>query len=186
MRMRFLAFSLCTVLSLTGCNKSDDDGALAALPGDENIVEVIDGAADLNTVNEAIQDAALHTVFEGVGPYTLLAPVDTAFESFLAEQDPLNEEDKRIALANLVTGNVLPGFLTIEDIEKALEQNGAEGVTMRSMDDTAVTFHKVEDGIEVISNQGGRARLTGRQLLANNGAVLTIDSLLEPTEISEQ
>ena len=159
-------------LALAACGERETEGP-AGVPAavDETLAQVVDGG-DLSTLEGVIEKAGLGTVLEGVGPYTVLAPVNAAFTGDVAEQADA------AAVAAMIRAHILPGAVTRADIAKALDADADGKVEMRTMDDGLVTFSR--DGTTIVATGpgGATARLTGEETAATNGVAQPIDGLL--------
>ena len=159
-------------LALAACGERETEGP-AGVPAavDETLAQVVDGG-DLSTLEGVIEKAGLGTVLEGVGPYTVLAPVNAAFTGDVAEQADA------AAAAAMIRAHILPGAVTRADIAKALDADADGKVEMRTMDDGLVTFSR--DGTTIVATGpgGATARLTGEETAATNGVAQPIDGLL--------
>ncbi len=158
-------------LALAACGERETEGPAGAPAAvDETLAQVVDGG-DLSTLEGVIEKAGLGTVLEGVGPYTVLAPVNAAFTGDVAEQADA-------AAAAMIRAHILPGAVTRADIGKALDADADGKVEMRTMDDGLVTFSR--DGTTIVATGpgGATARLTGEETAATNGVAQPIDGLL--------
>lgn len=159
-------------LALAACGERETEGPAGAPAAvDETLAQVVDGG-DLSTLEGVIEKAGLGTVLEGVGPYTVLAPVNAAFTGDVAEQADA------AAAAAMIRAHILPGAVTRADIAKALDADADGKVEMRTMDDGLVTFSR--DGTTIVATGpgGATARLTGEETAATNGVAQPIDGLL--------
>lgn len=159
-------------LALAGCGDRPAEGpAGAPVATNKTLAQVIYGG-NLSTLDEVIEKAGLGTVLEGVGPYTVLAPVNGAFTGDVAEQADA------AAAAAMIRAHILPGAVTRADIAKALDADADGKVEMRTMDDGLVTFSR--DGTTIVATGpgGATARLTGEETAATNGVAQPIDGLL--------
>ena len=159
-------------LALAACGERETEGPAGAPAAvDETLAQVVDGG-DLSTLDGVIEKAGLGTVLEGVGPYTVLAPVNAAFTGDVAEQADA------AAAAAMIRAHILPGAVTRADIAKALDADADGKVEMRTMDDGLVTFSR--DGTTIVATGpgGATARLTGEETAATNGVAQPIDGLL--------
>ena len=120
-------------------------------------------------------------MFDGPGSYTILAPADGAFGPLESDTPALEDDARRAELVAVLRGHILPGHLTPDAIRKAIaDQNGP--VKMATLDDGEVTFSAQGETITVTGANGARATIGGDALVASNGVVLPIDSLLKKPE----
>ena len=172
--LRGAAAGLATLI-LAGCGARELEES-AAEPSSRTLAMVLDREADHDTLARVAGAAGLADVFEGVGPYTVFAPADPAFE---ADGVPdFTAGERRTEGADLVRAHVVPGALTRQDIVAAIERAGGDGVAMRTMADGLLTFSRERQGIVVTAANGARARLVGDETAVRNGVVQPVDALL--------
>ena len=175
------ALAPVAALALAGCGGGDEAGKKAgaedAAPSDATLAVSLKDDGDLDTLESVVTNSGLATVFEGVGPYTVLAPSDAAFDAGGGAAGFTGATQKAEAAA-LVRAHVVPGALTRKDITAALESAGQGGVEMRTMADGLVTFTREGEAIVVTTPDGARARLTANEEVARNGVIQPLDGLL--------
>ncbi len=172
----------------TGCDDSARPGSTAAnssatasaeAPAEARLATVVAGDRQLGRLNRIVGGAGMTELLNGVGPYTLFAPTDSAIEALGAERaDALAGEAMRPQAAALLRAHVVPGMITRRDLESAIASADGRPVRMRSMADTMLTFTREGTAIVISSEQGGRGTLTAQEGLASNGTVQPIDGLL--------
>lgn len=181
-----LASTLCgaAALAISACSPADDapstDSASTAEDTGNTLAGVLNAMAGTDRVREALEEAGLVSLLDGSGAYTLLAPDDAAFEALGEPGERLIEDDQRPFLIGLLRAHILPGTVTIEAIEAALDRQGGS-VEMTTLGGGTVTFSRDDDDartIIVTGPDGVSARLSGSAVAASNGAVLPIDRVL--------
>lgn len=178
------AAALALLTPLAAC--SDADTASKTDAGGEGdasqrtLASAIGEGPGLTTVSTALSEAGLGDVFDGPGSYTVLAPGDDAFIKLGDGGKTLTEAERRAELVALLRGHVLPGHLTPAAIKKAIADKKGP-VTMRTLDDGAVTFAADGDAITVTGKDGSKARIAGEALVASNGVVLPLDGFVKKT-----
>lgn len=177
-------------LALAGCgdraadNATTANGAAAApeapIGGTVGSLAAADPA--LGKLGRVIGGAGMAELLNGVGPYTLFAPNDSALEGLgSGRADALAGEAMRPQAVALLRAHLVPGTITRRDIETGLDASSGP-VTVRTMGETVLTFTRDGDGILVTSDRGGRARMAGEERLASNGAVQPVDGVLLSTQ----
>ena len=176
--------------ALAGCgdrvneNGATANGAAAApgTPRSGTIGTLATADPALGKLGRIVGAAGMAELLNGVGPYTLFAPNDAALDGIGAGRaDELAGEALRPQAVALLRAHIVPGTVTRQDIETGL--NASSGpVTVRTMGETVLTFSRDGDGIIVTSDRGGRARLSGDEKIASNGAVQPLDGVLLATE----
>ena len=136
---------------------------------------------DMASLNGAISEAELGSIFDGPGSYTLFAPNDAAFNALGEEGKTLMSEEQRPVLIGLLREHILPGHLTPENIAQALEDKGGD-VTMTTLGGGEVTFSKDGDTISVSNGMGSTAVLATNATAATNGVIIPVDTVLVPEE----
>ncbi|WP_374514600.1 fasciclin domain-containing protein [Brevundimonas sp.] len=179
--VRTAALAAVSVLVLAGCGAREaEETPAAAVDADRTLAAALDGDDAHDTLGDIAGNAGLADVFEGVGPYTVFAPADAAFQGEGATD--FTAEDRRAEGAALVRAHVVPGALTRQDIMAAIDRSGGDGVAMRTMADGLLTFTREGDAIVVVAGDGARGRLAGEEAVVRNGVLQPVDALLvKPT-----
>ncbi|GGD98557.1 hypothetical protein GCM10011515_18000 [Tsuneonella deserti] len=171
---------------LGACSKADEKSAPTAQASNGTLAAELGGAPGLTTFSTALADAGLGDVFDGPGSYTVLAPDDDAFAKLDQGGKTLTDPAHRAELVAVMRGHILPGHLTPEAIRKAVADKKGP-VSMRSLDESMVTFTTDGDTIVVTGADGGKARVDGAALVASNGVVLPLDGLVKsPPPVSAE
>lgn len=131
------------------------------------IVDLALASPDLETLVVAVQTAGLVETLDSAGPFTVLAPTDTAFADIPPETldellQPENIESLQTVLAlHVISGSVLAADLT----------DGAVVTTLAGED---LTVSIAADGTVTI----GGATVTEADVIADNGVVHIIDTVI--------
>jgi len=179
------ALTPLAVVLLAACGGDNDkaggDTAEQAQPSSRTLAATLQAESGFGTLGRAATNAGLTNVLEGVGPYTLFAPADSAFSVDGAPAD-VTDESRRAECAALLRAHIVPGSLTRRDILAAIERDADGSVQMRTMADTLLTFSRDGEAIVVASDSGARSRLTGDERLASNGVLQPVEGLLVRAE----
>jgi uncharacterized surface protein with fasciclin (FAS1) repeats len=176
-----LAVVPTAVLILGGCGGNDARAetmeatevrmapqAEAATPAaDGTIVDLAVATPELSTLVAAVQAADLAGTLAGPGPFTVFAPVNTAFEALPAGTvETLLEPANREQLRSVLTYHVVPGRILSSDLTEGARVTTVEGTELR------------------ISLAGGPsvngAGIVAADVMASNGVVHLIDAVLIP------
>ena len=169
-----LTAALGTVL-LAGCSAGGDTGDDAAAPGNETLAAMVAETDDLSVVSATLNDAGLAQVFDGAAAYTLLAPNDAAFDKLGQTGETLRSPEQRPAMVAVLRDHIFPGYLTPEDIARAVELDDDGQVAMRTMAGHTLTFSNVDGMITATGEDGASVRFAGNALLASNGVAIPVD-----------
>jgi uncharacterized surface protein with fasciclin (FAS1) repeats len=125
-------------------------------------------AAKFNTLVAAVKAAGLVDTLKGPGPFTVFAPTDEAFAKLPhgTVEDLLKPENKE-KLAAILTYHVIPGKVTAAQVMKLNSAKTVQGTTVAI---------KKGNGEVMVNN----ARVVKADVMADNGVVHVIDSVLLP------
>ena len=133
-----------------------------------NIVGLASSEKEFSTLVTALKAADLVKTLEGAGPFTVFAPTNAAFEKV-----PKKELDALLAnkkeLTRVLLYHVVPGKVTAAE---ALKMNGK---TAKSVEGAELNFKVMGTTLEV-----NNAKVTKTDLLASNGVIHMIDTVLMP------
>lgn len=134
----------------------------------KTIVETAVGAGSFKTLAAVLKAADLIDTLNSSGPFTVFAPKDEAFAKLpeAVIMDLLNPENKS-KLVGILTYHVVAGKVLAKDVVKIKSAKTVNGK------DVAVT---VKDGGVKINE----ANVTSTDILASNGVIHVIDTVLLP------
>jgi transforming growth factor-beta-induced protein len=133
----------------------------------ETVVDIALSSPDFSMLVSLLQKADLVGALQSEGPFTVFAPTNDAFNKLLAAlnisaSDLMNQPDlAKVLLYHVVSGNVLSTDLT-------------NGLSAPTLNGESVSFD-LTDGVKVQN-----ASVVLADLVANNGVVHVIDSVLVP------
>lgn len=173
-------------LSLAACDpapETDTTGSeIASTRSDRTLTAALSDQGDAAGFRDVLDNSGLSTALEGVGPYTVFAPSDTALGT---DADGLKDEAMSAEAAALVRAHIVPGSLGRVDINAAIDASGNDQAQMRTMGDDMLTFTRDGETIVVTASDGASARLAGTEVQARNGVIQPIDAVLVKTEAAE-
>ena len=111
--LSFLPVAVASCSCVTACSSSESSNPATA----KNIVETAASDSSLKTLASAIKGAGLETTLQGPGPFTVLAPTDTAFQklpSFLLTK--LVSAPYKAELGLILKYHVLSGSVKASDL----------------------------------------------------------------------
>lgn len=133
-----------------------------------DIVENAANANNLTTLVTAVQAADLVETLKGEGPFTVFAPVNSAFAA-LPEgtvEDLLKPENKA-ALTDILTYHVVPGRYTSERLRDGMELTTVQGEEIK------ISY----DGSTWMVNN---AQILVADIISSNGVSFGIDTVIMP------
>lgn len=167
-----------------GNASSDANGASAeARPAAKSgqsktsILEALDGSSEHKSFANAVKAAGLTETLSGAQPYTLFAPTEAAFRKLPGGAGGLLAPEAKGQLVALLTGHIVPGAVTADDLGRAIDRGKGKAV-LATVGGSNLTFSRDGDAIVVTDAAGGKARLTRADEFASNGVIHDVDGLL--------
>jgi uncharacterized surface protein with fasciclin (FAS1) repeats len=152
----------------------------AAMFEDKDIVDNAVNSADHTTLVAAVQAAGLVETLKGDGPFTVLAPVNAAFDALPAGtvENLLKPENKE-TLTKILTCHVIAAKALSTDITKmVMDDGGTHEVTTVG---GCKLWLKADGGMVTITDEaGGTATVTIADVVQSNGVIHVIDKVLLP------
>lgn len=149
-----------------------EPAATADTTATQNIAEVAAGNPDLSTLVAALQAAGLDQTLAADGQYTVFAPTNEAFTAALEKLGITQEEllaDKDM-LTKVLTYHVVPDATVMAaDIPY--------GTDIKTVNGGAFT---ISDANVITSASGNTANITQPDVMATNGVIHVIDTVLLP------
>ncbi len=134
----------------------------------KDIVDTAVAAGSFKTLAKALTAADLVGTLKGAGPFTVFAPTDEAFAKLPAGTlDNLLKPENKAMLVRVLTYHVVPGRVMAADVVKI---NSAKAVSGDSLHIKATGGNVMVD----------KARVTKTDIIASNGVIHVIDSVLLP------
>lgn len=160
-------FALALLLALPAVLLSAcDDDTNGVEPLEPTVAEAAAASAELTTLTSALTAAGLVSTLNGTGPFTVFAPVNSAFAALPADVvQRLLDAGNREILTKVLTFHVVPGRITAAQLQNGQTLTTVEGTTL------PVT---VANGVVTV----GGARVTTADVNASNGVVHLMDGVL--------
>lgn len=147
------------LFGFAACDSNDDDG------DDATIVAIAQDTPSLSTLVTALQAADLVSTLNGNGPFTVFAPVNSAFTGLPdGVLDALLADGNEAILSKVLTYHVVPGRIRAADL--------VDGQTVTTVEGTELTID-LSGGASV-----NGANITATDIEASNGIVHLIDGVL--------
>ena len=152
----------------------------AAMYPSKNIVENAVNSADHTTLVAAVTAAGLVETLQSPGPFTVFAPVNSAFDALPAGTvDTLLKPENKDALTKVLTAHVVAGDLKAADLIALAAANGGVA-TLTTVSGDTLTF-AVEGGAAIVTDEsGGKATVTIADVDQSNGVIHVVDKVLLP------
>lgn len=148
-----------------------DTAAMPEVAATQTIGEMAAGNENLTILTAALQAAGLDGMMMEAGEYTVFAPTDDAFAAALTKLNVTKEE----LLANTdLLKSVLP-YHVVPMVVKAADI--PYGTAIETVNGQAIT---ISDANVITDASGNKANIVGTDIMATNGVVHVIDTVLLP------
>jgi transforming growth factor-beta-induced protein len=161
-----LALLVVAAVTAAAIGASASASAASRLGGDKNLVETAIAAGQFTTLASLLTKSGLVDTLATGGPFTVFAPTDSAFAKVpKGTLDALAENPAQ--LKSVLLYHVVPGRVTASDVVKL---NSAKTLEGRSV------------GVKVVKGSVyvDQAKVTTPDVMASNGVIHVIDSVLIP------
>ncbi|MFN0138704.1 MAG: fasciclin domain-containing protein [Pyrinomonadaceae bacterium] len=152
----------------------------AAMYKTKNIVENAVNSKDHTTLVAAVKAAGLVETLAGAGPFTVFAPVNSAFDKLPAGTvETLLKPENKAMLTKVLTYHVIAGNFDSKSIAKAIKMGNGKA------EFTTVAGGKLQgsmDGKNLIltDEKGGKSTVTIADVRQSNGVIHVIDTVVLP------
>ncbi|MGL4397779.1 MAG: fasciclin domain-containing protein [Hyphomicrobium sp.] len=147
----------------------------------KNIVENAVNSKDHTTLVAAVKAADLVGTLSSKGPFTVFAPVNTAFDKLPKDTVPtLLKPENKSTLAGILTYHVVAGKLSAEDLAKMAKDNGGKAVLKTVAGATLIVESDGKGGWQVVDQKGSKAQITIADVNQSNGVIHVIDGVMLP------
>jgi transforming growth factor-beta-induced protein len=151
----------------------------AVLLPPEDIVSVATAAGNFTTLLAALEETGLDLVLSAPGSFTVFAPTDDAFDALLTAlgitaQDLLENPE----LENILLYHVLSGIAYSYDLLSEFENTNGLPFIIETLNGSVIEFSLTENGVVI----NGVALVISTNILANNGVIHVLDTVLLPPE----
>lgn len=153
------------------------DSMAPAATEQQTIVAMAQGNTDLSTLVSGVTSAGLAETLSGPGPFTVFAPTNAAFNKVdKAARDDLMMPANKAKFAEVLKYHVVSGRVTAADLAKMIKDGGGTA-NVKTMNGT---LKATMDGDKIVLTdaKGMKSTITGADMMASNGVVHTIDTVV--------
>lgn len=141
----------------------------------ETIVEIAQGNEDFSTLVQALKAADLVGALQGEGPFTVFAPTNDAFAKLPDGQlESLLKEENKAKLQAILKYHVVPAKAPASKVAGMSEAKTLQG---------KMVSVNADDGVTLMGQNS--ATVTSTDVMASNGVIHVIDTVLLPPEDEE-
>ena len=154
------------------------DTLVASEPvGNKTIVELAQGNPQLSTLVTAVTAAGLGETLSGTGPFTVFAPSNDAFAK--VDKATLDGLLQPASKGVLLTYHVVAGNVKSGDLAKMIV-DGKGTATIKTLNGGNHKASMAGDKIVLTDAKGGKSTVTEADVVASNGTVHVVDTVLMP------
>ncbi len=169
--MKFILVAIIAFTSFVSTSCSSDDDEAPAV--DNTITGVASRNSDLTSLVAALNRAGLASTLQGAGPFTVFAPTNAAFSSFLTANGYANLEAVPVpALKELLLNHVLNGKTTAAQISTGYVKTLGKGAA--STTNTLSMYINKTATVRI----NGVATVVTADVTASNGVVHVVDAVI--------
>ena len=177
--------TMIAMVLVAGVSCTDNDDAIVAPIQQQTIAQIATGNPDLSSLVAALDRANLVTTLDGAGQFTVFAPSNAAFATFLQQNGFANLEAvpvpllREVLLNHVISGKNLSTQLSTGYV-KTLGKGSASATNTLSM------FLNTSSGVVInggIANGG--ATVTTADIAASNGVIHLVNGVIKmPTVVN--
>ena len=172
---KIIPILLISLTTLQSCNDDTDDGLPyggTVEPATNTIVDIASGAENLSILVSALEKSDLISTLSGQGPFTVLAPSNEAFNTFLNDNGFNNLEDVPVdILTNILLNHVVGGRLASTDLTTGYATTFA--ISSASQASMSI-FIDISNGVKF----NGVSSVSAADISADNGIVHLVDAVI--------
>lgn len=146
----------------------------------KNIIENAVNSKDHTTLVAAVKAAGLVDTLSGKGPFTVFAPVNTAFEKLPEGTVPtLLKPENKEKLSGILTYHVVAGKMSAADLEAKAKANSGK-VELKTVAGGTITVMSDNGAWVVVDGKGDKSKITIADVNQSNGVIHVVDTVLLP------
>ena len=152
----------------------------AAMYKTKDIVDNAVNSADHTTLVAAVKAAGLVDTLKSKGPFTVFAPVNSAFAALPAGTvETLLKPENKATLTKILTYHVVAGNFDSKGIGKAI-RNGGGKAELTTVAGGKLWASMSGPDLILTDEKGGNARVTIADVRQSNGVIHVIDAVVLP------
>lgn len=174
-KLNLLLGVLCLVVSVSITNAQYGSKA-----NKKDVVDIAVSSSDHTTLVEAVKAAGLVDTLKGKGPFTVFAPVNSAFEQLPAGTvESLLKPENKDKLQAVLTYHVVQGKFRSKDVLRLIKRGGGKA-TVKTLQGGTLTLTTEGGNVKVTDENGNTATVTKVDLIGSNGIIHVIDKVVLP------
>lgn len=153
----------------------------AAMFETRNIVENAVNSADHTTLVAAVQAAGLVETLQSEGPFTVFAPVNSAFAALPAGTvETLLKPENKALLTKVLTAHVVAGNWSAAEIARRARASSDGFYHFNAVSGDALSAQVRGRNVYIYDESGNAGRVTIADVTQSNGVIHVVDTVLVP------
>lgn len=145
-----------------------------------NLVGVAASNDNFTTLVAAVKAAGLVETLSGDGPFTVFAPVNSAFAKLPAGTvDNLLKPENKAALTSILTYHVVAGKFDAAQVVQAIKDNNGKFV-IKTVNGDSLTASLSDGKVHLMDSKGNHSTVVLADVDASNGIIHAIDTVVMP------
>ena len=146
----------------------------------KDIVDNAVNSKDHTTLVAAVKAAGLVETLKGNGPFTVFAPVNSAFDKLPAGTvDNLLKPENKATLTKVLTYHVVPGRLDSKELSSLIKKGGGKA-ELTTVEGEKLWIMKSGSMFTLKDAKGNMAAITIKDVYQKNGVIHVIDTVVMP------
>lgn len=177
---RTISFAALLVAGATLAHAANPDVGGAPMFEDKNIIQNAVNSKDHTTLVAAVKAAGLVETLQGKGPFTVLAPVNSAFDALPAGTvETLLKPESKEQLTKILTCHVIAANALSSAIKKMAADDGGMH-EVKTVGGCKLMLSSKDGKVMVKDEAGNTATVTIADVKQSNGVIHVIDKVLLP------
>jgi uncharacterized surface protein with fasciclin (FAS1) repeats len=137
-------------------------------------------APNLSTLVTAVKAAGLATTLSGPGPFTVFAPTNDAFTRLApGTVTTLMKPENKATLAKVLTYHVVPGTLTLADLQAKVTAGGGKA-SLVTVEGDPLVVETVGSAVQLTDVNGNKSYIETADVKQSNGVVHVVNGVVLP------
>jgi len=147
----------------------------------KDIVSNAVNSKDHTTLVAAVKAAGLVETLQSDGPFTVFAPVNSAFENLPEGTVPtLLKKENKDQLTAVLTYHVVAGKMDAKSIMKAIKKGGGQAELTTVQGGILTASMQGDKDVVLMDSQGNMAKISIYDVMQSNGVIHVVDTVLLP------
>lgn len=170
-KTKIITFIVCVSIFATSCSNDDKNDTSVA---DNTITGIASKTSDFSILVQALTKAELATTLQGSGPFTVFAPTNAAFTSFLTAGGYASINDvPKAALTQILLNHVVSGAVKSTDLTTTYIKTLAKG-NASATNNLSMFVNSAAGKVKL----NGVATVTTADIIASNGVIHVVDKVI--------